>query len=217
MNPAVQAVICGRRRQLTTRTFTANATWTAPVTTSRIESAVGRGADGSPSTPQQRQVMVTSLSSPSSGTGPSPAGSYDWNTLQGGGGIAANKLNAGGSGIVINTANLAIYPNGTFSYTTGSTTISDNVIAGSASVVQSGGWRTSGAISYGEQGNENVNYSYAGGSTNGADTTAFGKTFPGGIAGPATTTTFNNVAITPGATYNIVVPAGGSVTITYFQ
>lgn len=64
-------------------------------------------------------------------------------------------------------------------------------------------------------------YSYAGGSrytvpaTTGASATAFGKVFPGGLGGPATTTTFKNVPATAGASYAIVVPAGGSVTITY--
>lgn len=53
--------------------------------------------------------------------------------------------------------------------------------------------------------------------TTGTAATGFGKTFPGGYAGPAPTSTYNNVVVTPGASYNIVVPAGGSVTITYYQ
>lgn len=51
--------------------------------------------------------------------------------------------------------------------------------------------------------------------TTGASTTGFGKTFPGGTGGAATPTTFNNVAVTPGVSYPIVVPSGGSLTITY--
>lgn len=49
---------------------------------------------------------------------------------------------------------------------------------------------------------------------NGADTTAFGYTFPGGIEVPASTFTYNNVPVTPGTTYTIV--NNGSVTITYY-
>jgi hypothetical protein len=53
--------------------------------------------------------------------------------------------------------------------------------------------------------------------TTGASTTGFGKTFPGGTGGAATPVTYNNVAVTPGASYKLVVPAGGSITITYYQ
>ena len=54
--------------------------------------------------------------------------------------------------------------------------------------------------------------------TTGASATAFGKTFPGSTGNVAqTTTTFTNVAVTANASYSIVVPTGGSVTITYYQ
>lgn len=54
--------------------------------------------------------------------------------------------------------------------------------------------------------------------TTGASATAIGKSFPGstGNTAPAITT-FNNVAVTPGGSYNVVVPAGGSITISYYQ
>jgi hypothetical protein len=60
--------------------------------------------------------------------------------------------------------------------------------------------------------------------SNGTATTGVGKTFPGGtLTGtepyrttvPAVTTNFTNVAVTPGVSYPIVVPSGGSLTITY--
>lgn len=53
--------------------------------------------------------------------------------------------------------------------------------------------------------------------TTGASTTAFGKTFPGGAGGPASPTSFTNVTVTGGSSYSIVVPAGGSLTISYYQ
>jgi hypothetical protein len=53
--------------------------------------------------------------------------------------------------------------------------------------------------------------------TTGASTTAFGKTFPGGTGGPASTTTFNSISISPGASYPISIPAGGSLTISYYK
>jgi len=60
--------------------------------------------------------------------------------------------------------------------------------------------------------------------SNGAATTGVGKTFPGGtLTGTepyrttvaAVTTNFTNVPVTPGVSYPIVVPAGGSLTITF--
>lgn len=53
--------------------------------------------------------------------------------------------------------------------------------------------------------------------TDGVDATGFGKTFPGGIAGPASTTSFSNVAVTPFSSYSLVIPTGASITITYYQ
>lgn len=53
--------------------------------------------------------------------------------------------------------------------------------------------------------------------TTGASTTGFGKTFPGGTGGAATPVTYNSVAVTPGASYPLVIPSGGSITITYYE
>jgi hypothetical protein len=59
----------------------------------------------------------------------------------------------------------------------------------------------------------------------GSAATGVGNTFPGGTltgtypnqtAVAAPTTTFNNITVTPGASYPIVVPSGGSITISYF-
>lgn len=53
--------------------------------------------------------------------------------------------------------------------------------------------------------------------TTGASTTGFGKTFVGGTGGAATPVTYNNVAVTSGASYSLVIPSGGSITITYYE
>lgn len=54
--------------------------------------------------------------------------------------------------------------------------------------------------------------------TTGADTTGFGKTFPGGYGGPASVTTYATpFAITPGGAYSLVIPSGGSLTISYYK
>lgn len=63
-----------------------------------------------------------------------------------------------------------------------------------------------------------VNYSYmAYGATVGANATAFGNTFPGGVGTYATPQYFPNITVTPGASYSIVVPVGAIVVLTYFE
>lgn len=53
--------------------------------------------------------------------------------------------------------------------------------------------------------------------TTGGTTTGFGKTFVGGTGGAATPATHNAVAVTSGASYPLVIPTGGSITITYYE
>jgi len=53
--------------------------------------------------------------------------------------------------------------------------------------------------------------------TTGASTTAFGQVFVGGYGGPATPREVNNLTVNPGQTYNLVVPSGGSLTVTYLE
>lgn len=50
----------------------------------------------------------------------------------------------------------------------------------------------------------------------GESSTALGLTFPGGVGGPASTTTYTLVSVTPGTTYNINVAGGGFVTLVYY-
>lgn len=53
--------------------------------------------------------------------------------------------------------------------------------------------------------------------TTGASATALGKVFPGSYGNTTPPiTSFSNVPVTGGASYNIVVPAGGLVTVTYY-
>lgn len=55
----------------------------------------------------------------------------------------------------------------------------------------------------------------------GTAATGLSRTFPGGAyvaptGYPASTTTFSNVAVTPGASYSLVIPAGGQINISYY-
>jgi len=53
--------------------------------------------------------------------------------------------------------------------------------------------------------------------TIGASATGFGQTFIGGTGGEATPREVKNVAVTPGTNYQLVIPAGASITISYYQ
>jgi hypothetical protein len=182
MNPAVQAVICGRRRLQVTQTFTANGVWTAPFTTSRL-SASGYGAVG-----VDGGTIVT----------------YSWQRWQylyeywrdGHVGKQFTGQVTSGSG----HAPGSDYCDAMQYYTPSDPEYVD---------------RISFQYCY-EYHESSSSSSYP--ATTGASATAFGKTFPGSTGNvPQTTTTFSDIPITPGASYNIVVPAGGSITITYFQ
>jgi hypothetical protein len=55
----------------------------------------------------------------------------------------------------------------------------------------------------------------------GSPATALGYSFPGGVYSggigyPSVGATYNNIPVTPGTSYSIVVPSGGSVSITYY-
>lgn len=52
--------------------------------------------------------------------------------------------------------------------------------------------------------------------TIGADATGFGFTFAGGVYVNATTFTHNNVTITSGGSYALVIPSGATIQITYY-
>jgi hypothetical protein len=174
MIPAVQAVICGRRRVQVTKTFPVGVTsWTAPTTTSRIDSAIGQGAGGTPevpSTPVQKTDEQYTF------------------------------YRSDGTGADYQTVTVDGWPYGS-SYYCDPYTPFDSPPYNAYYVCY------------------RPYTDYVGGSdaTTGASMTAFGQTFPGGSGGPATATTLSNVIVTPGATYSIVVPDGGSLTITYYQ
>jgi hypothetical protein len=178
MNPGVQTVICGGRRRQVTLTFTANGTWTAPFTTSRIDTATGKGAAGSTTTTTTNgwySIATTTYHRRDGGTDQTAsqsAGVFDGSPM---------PSNYCDPTVYYTVEQSTVYTDSTKCYSFFATSKTDTT------------------------------------TTTGASTTAFGKTFPGGAGGPATITTFSNVIVTPGASYNIVVPAGGSLTITYFQ
>ena len=162
-----------RSRVTVTETFTANATWTAPVTTSRIDTLTGNGAAGAPASSEP--VF------------------YWYDTY-----VQQTSYNLDGS--------IASQTPWQFTGTTGGEAPSDycNNSYSGATLVHSTCYQFTGYTTGGVTP-----------ATTGASATGFGKTFVGGTGGAATPVTHNNVAVTPGATYSLAVPAGGSITITY--
>jgi hypothetical protein len=64
---------------------------------------------------------------------------------------------------------------------------------------------------------DNSSPATTGASTRMTGPSGFSRTFPGGTGGPASVTTFSNVTVNPNGSYSVVVPAGGSLTITYLE
>lgn len=185
MSPWFFAIMSNFRRQVT-QTFTANATWVAPFTTSNIDTASGKGQDGTPGTPDsygpppQQKIYQHFFKRRDGGpddttTEVGPAPTSEWPT--------GAPRPAGGS-TTTPTPESTVYYEDVFiwSYAYGDPPL----IPGTPP-------------------------------TTGPSASAFGKVFAGGYGGPATTTTFNNIAVTPNGSYNIVIPSGGSLTITYWQ
>lgn len=218
---------------LNTYTFPAGtSTWTAPATTIRLETAVGQGAAGTSDYADPNPSIVPGGITVSATNTTGAFGTLDWGTLY-------NLLTpyAGSGGIRTQTTRTTVWALGTNDRTTTSAPLTDVIynldqpVYGTTSVVayrQFGGTLppTSGQVLYsffstpggGDAGFRLQVYYYYYGSE-GAATTGFSLTFPGGAYSggtgyPATPTTFTNVTVTPGATYTIV--NNGSLTITYY-
>lgn len=219
--------------KLTTVTFTANGTWTAPSNVSLVTTISGKGSDGvSDSTASSTlQTAFVSRTSPSGGSTitatwqdyVTQAAGYI-TTMNTGSGVATINLpNYANNGVYIDSSNLGFQyvespPTVSITYVKGSAGSSaidfppsgvsaSNVIVYSQVTVGSGLYR----ITF-------TSYNYGGAGT---ASTGLGKTFPGGAyVAPdgysATTTTFTNVTVTPSAGYSIVVPSGGTVSISYY-
>lgn len=172
MKPWLLALMLGRRAQLVTQTFTANATVPIPPGVSRLESIIGKGAAGRPGSPgSQTYFYETTIV-------------FDLR----GGGQEATSSSGSGSGPIpgpggctyTNTPSSQVY----VGYTT-CTFYTDTSDSGSSP-------------------------------TTGASASGFGQTFVGGTGGAATPREVNNVPVTPGGSYNVIVPSGGSIVISYY-
>lgn len=226
------ALAGGTGATLTTTIFTANGTWVAPAGVSNVVTLSGKGSNGvsdyigvvssgqyyaSPTTTAQATAAfaqwatlyntyttnvatISGVSFP--GYGPSSFGTIDQILVD-----SSNKWGRSQFSTNLSTKYLTGYSTGTY----GSPPTSGNITYAGLSPGLTGWTITvNGYI----QGNA------------GTASTALGQTFPGGtytgsypngVGGTAATTTFTDVAVTPGASYSIVVPSGGQVSISYYS
>jgi hypothetical protein len=216
---------------LTSVTFTANGNWVAPSSTTNVVTASGKGAPG---VSDYVGTVYSASYLANRNLVSSPSAPYaQWSTLYGNYNSLLSALssltyphyaptsllpyysatNVAGNDTWENTTynfvGAAYYLTGYATSTIGSPSTSGNITY--SSLTSTSGWTIDA-------------YGYISGGA-GASSTALGQTFPGGgysgsypngTGSAASTTTYTNIAVTPGASYPIVVPSGGSVTLEYY-
>lgn len=211
---------------LYTQTFTSSTTWTCPSTCASLLTLVGKGENGVSDINYSPYTNNANLGFYSAGTGVGTSGQYTWSQLYTDttnvknlfvsnqyGPSSANFVqvtNYGGN----NVYNKYIIPQNYSSlYITGTSAIT---ASGAAPAGGGGNITAYGQYTFyisatvpGRVGNNSTafGYTFAGGTLSGA--------FPNRTGNTAATSTYNNVAVTPGTGYSIVVN-GGSVTISYY-
>jgi len=216
---------------LTTVSFTANGTWVAPAGVSTVVSASGNGAAGV--SDYVGQVSGRQFTAWGFETGFNVNAPYaQWANVYNSYSIALSQLNlsypAYGPSALSPDYLVFLSTNDYWGSITGSSTNLSATLLTSYDVIVSGSPKTSGDITYASlssiEGWSVYIYGYIAGGA-GAASTALGQTFPGGtytgsypngVGNAATTTTFTNIAVTPGDSYPIVVPSGGVVTLQYY-
>jgi hypothetical protein len=214
---------------LTTVTFTSSTTWTAPAYLSNIVILAGKGSAGTsdstaPATLRNSYVF-NSFNVPVSRASPTPT--RDWSEFYNHSVDLANTINGSGGVVYFESWDFARVGVDTrsyyYDYYVGDVYATGYAVGGTASI-NNGYPATSGAVYYvssgwyGETSVSFTQYFYGGAGT---DATGVGKTFSGGAYSggtgyPATTTTFTNVAVTPGASYSLSIPSGGQISISYY-
>lgn len=223
---------------ITTVTYTSNATWTVPAGVSNVLTLVGRGSGGESDRWEYKFFFSYINAFADISFPPSTSPTADWSGLYA---VAQNNLatlNAGAPGIRTATGLSYSYNiaqgNGLYRISNEPSSGGPYTIRNSAVLYQKGISQTSGLITF------NSLYPPAGGTNEsgwridceylitgraGSASTGFGYTFPGGgytsstpgsgVGYPATPITYNNIAVTPGQTFSLVIPSGGSIAISY--
>jgi hypothetical protein len=215
-------------RKLVTQTFTSNASFVAPGFLTQLETAVGIGSAAVADNPTVGVVAEHRVFAV--GTDQTTPPYLLWETIDAGADASAASIAANSGTNLINMNSKYYSVDSADDY--GFFTIPDAtwIIGSSFTKNIRGSHPTTGNVLYSQLTaggfiGWTVSANYIALGSAGTATTGFGRTFPGGtLTGTEpfrttvapSTTTFTNVAITPGTTYNIVVPSGGSLTITYF-
>lgn len=212
----------GTTLNLVTVTLTSSTTWVAPAGVTNLVAVIGQGGSSTSDYIGGASANSAGVSNAGSGSGPNTL-PISASSVYGPVDTAASILNNGGySGFPVYSRTFVFYPDNSFSFSdSGGGSFGLYSVAGSWSV--SGG-PFSGNLNYGDSASYTaVGQAYYPGSSGGT-TTAFGYSFPGAsqvgsypnaTGQSATPVTYNNVAVTPGNSYSISVPSGGSVIIQY--
>lgn len=204
---------------LTTTTFTSSGNWVAPISVASVAVASGYGQNGSPITLDYIiQYFTSDWPGPGLTNPPYASWSNIWLDILGTRGEFLNKIGTYGPSGIVTSQRTYVGTDSSWRIETNVDSFT-NVIINSVTFpyVYAGNPQTTGDIFAGVGYNAwaiTVNYTIPG--FQGASSTALGKTFPGGNGGPASTTTFTNIPVTPGVSYPIQVAAGGSVTLQYY-
>lgn len=203
---------------LTTTTFTSSGTWVAPAGVALVLVLSGRGQDGSPyALDSIIQYFTSNWPGPGLANPPYASWSNIWTDILGTRGEFLTRIGTYGPAGIVTSQRTYVGTDSSWTIETNTDSFT-SVIINSVTFpyVYAGNPQTTGDIFAGVGYNAwaiTVNYTVPG--FLGASSTALGQTFPGGNGGPASVTTFNNIAVTPGTSYPIVVAPGGYVTIQY--
>lgn len=200
----------GLTRQVTTTTFTSNGTWTAPSSVSVVSTLIGKGQDGT-------AAYWTGLSADVSYVEKTAPVGISSTTIEGRAQTEWDKFPTSHdpNGSTVNWTLWYYYANTTQQYAYSALV---RLASGQTKTKVGNGWGSSYTTPItGQDKNYDVGNmeEYIGDAT-GDSSSALGYTFPGGVGGPATPATYNNVSVTPNASYSIIVPGGGYVTIQYY-
>lgn len=215
--------------QLYTQVFTSNGTFTPIPGVTNLVTLVGQGG----SSTSDYQTSGTAFSASTyynlGGTGANPPPLY-WSDLAQGIIDAAAQMNTGGdqTGYSFLVGSWETYAGDTWTPLTYLSDLPYYTVAGTWSVSNGGAapWPPSGTVGSGSASNGGY---YASGSwiapgTSGSGSSALGYFFsgasqvgsyPNATGQAANPSTYNNIAVTPGTNYPIVVGAGGYVAISY--
>lgn len=206
-----------------TQTFTSNTTWVAPANVSNLLVLTGEGQDGTAAYWSALNNVGAAVNALTACGNPSYGPSLDYSVPYGQAQsiqTTASGWTTSSSGQFVSFTRVYVYywcPSASEWQVSGITFTGTVRRTGTVSLV--GNMPSSGTVPTPpatQQTATCTNLEVYNDATNGAPTTGFGYTFAGGSGGPATPVTYNNVPITPGATYNLVIPAGGSISIEYY-